>query len=88
MPRAWPIDRPPSRQGTPPGVSGQASDGRSPGSRILRLPPPSQGSPQWPSTASFPPTVAGAAAEFGRKPVTAFPFHSSSSRRPSFSPLT
>ena len=75
-----------SYQGTPPGISDQASDGRSPGSRIVRLPPPSQGSPQWPITASFPPTVPAAAAEFGRKPITAFPFHSSSSRRPSIQP--
>ena len=48
-----------SCQSTPPGIPDQASDGRSPGSRIFRLPPPSQGSPQWPITASFPPTVAG-----------------------------
>jgi hypothetical protein len=42
MPRTWPINRPPRCQGTPPGIEGRTCDGRSPGSRMLRLLPPSQ----------------------------------------------
>ena len=49
-----------SCQSTPPGIPDQASDGRSPGSRIFRLPPPPGITPVA-ITASFPPTVAGAA---------------------------
>src|SRR3954447_13749393 len=51
------------------------ADGRSPGSRVVTLSPPSQDrDSQWHVTKDSPLTVAGAAAALGKFPRTAFPF--------------
>src|SRR5438132_653267 len=51
------------------------ADGRSPGSRVDTLSPPSRDrDSQWHMTKDSPLTVAGAAAALGKFPRTAFPF--------------
>jgi hypothetical protein len=69
MPRAWPI-KPAAQAARAPRPASrikQATAGLlARGSFACRRLPRAQ--PQWPITASFPPTVAGAAAEFGPNP--------------------